>query len=111
MKHVQQKDCSSCGANFTCGPEGTDDKCWCEHLPHVSFVASEDQNCLCPRCLREAIEELNCLGSAAAKGVNPLRQTALNPQPSLVEGEDYYLEGGMLIFTESYHLRRGYCCE
>lgn len=28
----------------------------------------------------------------------------------LVEGEDYYLENGLMIFTARYHLRRGYCC-
>lgn len=29
---------------------------------------------------------------------------------SLVEGEDYYLENGLLVFTAAYHLKRGYCC-
>jgi hypothetical protein len=24
---------------------------------------------------------------------------------------DYYFENGYLIFTESYHLKRGYCCK
>ena len=32
-------------------------------------------------------------------------------QPTLVEGEDYYLnEKGLLVFTSKYHLQRGYCC-
>lgn len=30
---------------------------------------------------------------------------------SLVEGEDYYLENGLMIFTHAYHLKRGYCCD
>jgi hypothetical protein len=30
--------------------------------------------------------------------------------PKLVEGEDYYLEGGLMVFTAQYLLRRGYCC-
>lgn len=30
---------------------------------------------------------------------------------SVVEGKDYYLEGGLMVFTERYLLRRGYCCE
>lgn len=30
--------------------------------------------------------------------------------PPLVEGEDYYLEKGRFVFTEKYHLKRGYCC-
>lgn len=29
----------------------------------------------------------------------------------VVEGIDYYFEpGGRMVFTEEYHLRRGYCC-
>jgi len=31
--------------------------------------------------------------------------------PSLAEGEDYYLEGSMMVFTERFLLRRGFCCE
>lgn len=27
-----------------------------------------------------------------------------------VEGEDFYWEGGFLVFTRLYHLKRGYCC-
>lgn len=26
------------------------------------------------------------------------------------EGLDYHMEGGLLVFTAWYHLRRGYCC-
>jgi hypothetical protein len=30
----------------------------------------------------------------------------------LKEGEDYYLdENGNLVFTETYHLKRGECCK
>jgi len=30
----------------------------------------------------------------------------------LVEGEDYYFsEQGYKVFTEKYHLKRGYCCQ
>lgn len=25
--------------------------------------------------------------------------------------EDYYFENGLMVFTESYHLKRGYCCK
>ncbi|WP_207423617.1 DUF5522 domain-containing protein [Desertivirga brevis] len=28
------------------------------------------------------------------------------------EGEDYYLnDSGLLVFTATYHLKRGYCCK
>jgi Family of unknown function (DUF5522) len=37
-------------------------------------------------------------------------QTSNERQP-LVEGLDFYREGAYVVFTEAYHLRRGYCCE
>lgn len=30
----------------------------------------------------------------------------------MIDGEDYYFnEQGFMVFTEAYHLKRGYCCE
>jgi len=34
---------------------------------------------------------------------NPLDPPELTP-------EDYYMEGGNMVFTAAYHLKRGYCC-
>lgn len=28
-----------------------------------------------------------------------------------VEGIDYYLENGLMVLTEEFHRKRGYCCE
>lgn len=25
--------------------------------------------------------------------------------------KDYYIENGLVVFTEAYHLKRGYCCK
>ena len=110
MELTQQKRCSSCRESFTCGAKAGAQDCWCADLPRVSYVANEDQDCLCPKCLREAIQEMTCSGRATAGRVPSSRQTGMNPSP-LVEGEDYYSEGELVIFTERYHLRRGYCCE
>ncbi len=31
--------------------------------------------------------------------------------PKLEEGKDYYFdENGLMVFTEAYHLKRGFCC-
>jgi hypothetical protein len=30
---------------------------------------------------------------------------------ALREGEDFYWEGPYMVFTEAYHLKRGYCCQ
>ncbi|HKB68889.1 MAG TPA: DUF5522 domain-containing protein [Pyrinomonadaceae bacterium] len=31
--------------------------------------------------------------------------------PELQEGQDYYLEHGLLVFTAAFLRKRGYCCE
>ena len=66
---------------------------------------------LCPKCLRQAIQESGGPCISTANSVQPLRQAVVDTKYSLVEGEDYYSEGEMIIFTARYHLRRGYCCE
>jgi hypothetical protein len=35
-------------------------------------------------------------------------QSPVRPVPK--EGEDFYWEGPYMVFTESWHLKRGYCC-
>ena len=55
----KQKICSKCAASFTCGPEKGRETCWCAELPHVPLVASAEQDCLCPKCLTEAIATLS----------------------------------------------------
>jgi hypothetical protein len=32
------------------------------------------------------------------------------PTPPQLEPEDYYFEGGLMVFTAAYHLKRGSCC-
>jgi Family of unknown function (DUF5522) len=46
--------------------------------------------------------------SAAAPGAGTWAGFAM---PPLVEGRDYYVEGGLYVFTEHYLRARGYCCD
>jgi len=34
-----------------------------------------------------------------------------NPLPAIEEGDYYLNEQGLMVFTEKYHLKRGYCCQ
>ena len=46
--------------------------------------------------------------SPALPGVAPM---AAVPVPALLaQPGEYYLEDGRMVFTATYHLRRGYCC-
>ena len=38
-------------------------------------------------------------------------QKGVAPNSRLVEGTDYYLEDGLMVLTEGFLLRRGYCCD
>ncbi len=29
----------------------------------------------------------------------------------MIEGIDYIIEDGLLVFTREYHLKRGFCCK
>ncbi|MGB1109500.1 MAG: DUF5522 domain-containing protein [Gammaproteobacteria bacterium] len=50
-------------------------------------------------CLSQRpIDEALFLAAAAPDWQNPLK------------GLDYKMEGGLLVFSAWYHLRRGYCC-
>jgi hypothetical protein len=31
-------------------------------------------------------------------------------QIPLIDGDYYFDDGGLLVFTKEYHVRRGYCC-
>lgn len=110
MKSLEEKSCSRCGRSFTCGPEKGEERCWCDQLSRVSLAANADQDCLCPQCLREAIQKLNAADSSVAGCPGAVRRS-LTSSYSLVAGEDYYSEGEAIVFTARYHLRRGYCCE
>lgn len=39
-----------------------------------------------------------------------IEMCAGNMENTLQEGIDYYLEGGLMVFTREYHLKRGACC-
>jgi hypothetical protein len=32
-------------------------------------------------------------------------------KPQALEAGDFYIENGLFVFTEKYHLKRGFCCK
>jgi uncharacterized protein DUF5522/cysteine-rich CWC protein len=121
MGTFKQKTCARCGKDFGCGAEADQGSCWCVDLTPVPLTSISSGDCLCPSCLTHVIQAIlqsHCLPQPLAQ--NSLRAdqpvfSANEPEVDspglLVEGEDYYSEGGLIVFTASYHLRRGYCCD
>ncbi len=102
--NMDTKRCSKCGAGFGCGAASTNG-CWCMDLPRVGPVAPANQDCLCPNCLAITIGQ-----SKPNEGPDRTADPGTS-QMVLIEGEDYYLEGGAMVFTSRFLQRRGYCCE
>lgn len=38
------------------------------------------------------------------------KTTVTTPPPKPIEGVDFYFEKGLFVMTETYHLKRGFCC-
>ncbi len=86
---MQNKFCSNCGINLTCGSEA--ENCWCMAYVPVNIVEGKD--CMCEACL-----------------INALKQTYTASLKQHGQ-EDYYIENGLYVFTANYHLKRGSCCK
>jgi hypothetical protein len=120
MTSVKQKTCSSCGNDFGCGAEGDQGSCWCVDLPHLPLSSISSGDCFCPSCLNDVIGATQIRRTPEQSGRNSPRssqqvlsakETQVTSPVVLIEGEDYYLEAGLIVFTARYHLRRGYCCD
>lgn len=70
---------------------------------------AQDQGCLNLIEWYDANPVLRLLNGGLESGA--ASHAAETLQPPLVDGEDYYYEGEMIVFTARYHLRRGYCCK
>lgn len=103
--------CYKCNLLFNCNLN-TFESCWCNNFS--PFISPENQNsCLCPQCLKEEYK------LKIDKFVNSdmpikLKIETINNLPTaktIIEEIDYYIDNGKWVFTEWYHLKRGYCCK
>ncbi|MEQ9591373.1 MAG: DUF5522 domain-containing protein [Cyclobacteriaceae bacterium] len=102
--------CNRCSKSFSCGA-AISSTCWCRELPPLLSV-NEGDSCLCKTCLvEEANRKIEVLvgewkAGKLKEGMFQDYQTSKS-----VEGIDFYMGKGNLVFTQWYHLKRGYCCE
>jgi len=89
---MQNKTCSNCSADMTCGSQ--EGNCWCMAYAMLPNII-EGQDCICEACLKEAIE-----GTTESSKKVPVEQE-----------DDYYIENGLYVFTKWFHLKRGTCCK
>ncbi len=103
-----EKSCSICGQSFTCGSSCA--HCWCAEYPPILPI-DFSSDCQCPACLAQSIG--NYLDQHLAKlsldDALSLAKRFTRASPP-VEGIDYHLDQGLLIFSRWYLLKRGSCC-
>jgi hypothetical protein len=96
------KLCERCNTPFEC-KLGDITNCQCSSIAPSEatrqFLEQTDFDCLCKNCLTAINEKWATLATYSF------------PQPDeLKEGFHYYIDKNLYVFTENYHLLRGYCC-
>lgn len=95
---VTNKSCSKCGEPLDCRPYEIE-ACGCAKVvltkETIDYLKSTKFDCLCNVCLTEIDQKVVVAHS-------------IGDQPR--EGVHYTMENGLLVFTELYHIKRGYCC-
>jgi hypothetical protein len=87
------KICERCGDDFTCSAEKpAQQPCWCKNMGALTPIPKQYKDCLCPECLKLFLV------------------SAPQLTDGLKEGDDFYLERGLMVFTSRYLKNRGYCC-
>lgn len=101
MKH-ETKHCPRCSHSFECKVSDVAN-CQCNFPIDDDtklFLSKTYYDCLCASCLQHYNQLV-----LSSKKYQVSRQKEI-----MIEGVHYYSENGYWVFTELYHLLRGYCC-
>ena len=104
MHNQEEKYCPKCNNAFICRSENIA-KCPCNAVnlskSTVQFLKTTFYDCLCKNCL-EKIDQSR----------KTLKFYQFPTQKEMfIEGLHYYIENDNWVFTELYHMLRGYCCQ
>jgi hypothetical protein len=104
------ESCAKCGKELQCEAAQID-ACWCSSYPAV-LPPGASSECLCSDCLKEKLAPVMAKiveDVKAGRRENDVARLSA-PLNKLIEGIDYYLDGGRWVLTEWFFLKRGYCC-
>ena len=99
METGQMKKCGRCENDILCKAEAID-SCACSTIQlsesTLDHLKETQYDCLCNACLID---------------INKRVKEADSTTNVLTEDIHYYMEDGLLVFKELYHIQRGYCCK
>ncbi len=96
VSNTQVVACDRCGRT-----EDTNDVSAVSDKMLQDFLDCGFHKNLCSECLSHY---KGLLSKAATQPVDA-------PGSRLIEGTHYYMENGFMVFTELYHVAKGYCCK
>ncbi|HUB86705.1 MAG TPA: cysteine-rich CWC family protein [Verrucomicrobiae bacterium] len=101
MSAINPEKCPLCGGPNECqicSPATHKGPCWCARVEIPDALLTQvpldlrNKSCICNKCVTEF-----------HRAKNPSARQNILPG-------DFYFDGGMMVFTVAYHLRRGWCC-
>ena len=99
MKNLTAKLCSRCKKAIECKMDSIQD-CLCSQVTIskacTEYLSKTKYDCLCNSCLTTLDDLVSAADNAPSKPTEQIH---------------YYLENGLLVFTELNHIQRGYCCQ
>jgi len=99
MEKGISKTCSRCMEEIQCRVDSIE-ACACSQIELstecLEFLKKTNYDCFCNNCLIV---------------VNSLVLRADSIPTKATENVHYYMENGLLVFTELNHIQRGYCCQ
>ena len=100
---MKDKKCQRCSSVFTCNSKDIN-QCDCNTIELGKdlkyFLSKTQYDCLCNQCLCE----LKDIVQESKKETFPIKRD------QYVENKHFYLENGMFVFTEYFHIVKGECC-
>ena len=106
-----QKKCAECKQEFNCTASSSA-SCWCMTYPAL-LSSDTESDCLCPECLKKRLApHIDQITREIIDAQRPNHVANFYPSNCrrLIEGIDFYREGSLMVLTEWYHLKRGFCC-
>jgi Family of unknown function (DUF5522)/Cysteine-rich CWC len=93
------KHCGRCQSKIDCYVDDINN-CPCKEVKMTEklkeFLSLTNYDCLCNNCL---------------EALNNLVNKTPNESKNIDDSDDFYMDGNLFVFTELYHIKRGYCCK
>jgi len=107
---MTQLNCTHCNNMLTCNVDNIS-ACWCNELPSILPLDTTTTSCLCRSCTLDKINAYleNIYTQPIKIQIDFAKQFRGND--NLIDGLDYTMQSGYMVFSKWFFLKRGSCCK